>query len=297
MPGDSVPVGYAIEDMETFLLNDAGQEVGINQCGEIAVKSQYLTLGYWRDADLTRAKFLPDPRGGEERMYLSGDLGLMLSDGCMFHVGRKDLQVKIRGNRIELGDVETALLSLDVIRDAVVIAASDRAGDRHLVAYVVPAEKSPPSIGALRRAMAALLPDHMIPSRFVLLDAMPLTSSGKLDRHSLPEPEKARPELGKPYAAPRTSVEAILAEIWADVIGVEQIGIHDNFFELGGDSLLATRIVFRILQHFRLEIPLRSLFQLPTVAEMGTLIAEHQEQRLHENALATISRQDRIDVR
>ncbi len=192
----------------------------------------------------------------------------------------KTRRVKIRGNRIELGEVESALLTLDAIRDAAVIAAADRAGNRHLVAYVVAAEKPPPSIGALRRAMAALLPDHMIPSIFVLLDAMPLTSSGKLDRHSLPEPDKARPELETPYAAARNSVEAILTEIWADAIGVEPIGIHDNFFELGGDSLLATRIVSRILQHFRLEIPLRSLFQFPTVAEMGTLITEHQKQRL-----------------
>jgi acyl carrier protein len=119
------------------------------------------------------------------------------------------------------------------------------------------------------------LPDHMIPSTYVLLEAMPLTPNGKVDRQGLPEPEKARPELQNPYAAPRTPVEEILAEIWADVIGVEQVGIHDNFFELGGDSLLATRIVSRILQHFRLEISLRSLFQLPTVAEIGTLITGH----------------------
>jgi len=297
VPGDDVPVGYAIEDVETLLLDEAGQQVGINQCGEIAVKGRYLSLGYWRDADLTRAKFLPDPGGGEERIYLSGDLGVMRSDACLFHVGRKDSRVKIRGNRIELREVETALLTLDVIRDAVVIAAADQAGAGRLVAYVVPAERPPPSIGALRRAMAALLPDHMIPSIFVLLDALPLTPSGKVDRQSLPDPDKARPELEMPFAAPRTSVEVTLAEIWADVIGVERIGIHDNFFELGGDSLLAAWIVSRILQHFQLEIPLRSLFQLPTVAEMGTLITEHHARRLDENAPAKSSRRNRIDVR
>jgi amino acid adenylation domain-containing protein len=285
--GDNVPVGYAVEDMETLLLNDAGQQVGINQSGEIAVKSRYLSPGYWRQPDLTRAKFLPDANGGEERIYLSGDLGLMLRDGCIYHVGRKDFQVKIRGHRIEVGDVEAALLALVAIKEALVIA-TDRLGEKRLVAYIVPAEKPPPSVGTLRRAMAEKLPDHMIPSTFVLLDAMLLTPNGKVDRQNLAEADNPRPELQAAYAAPRTLVEKILARIWADVIGLEQVGIHDNFFELGGDSLSATRVVSRVLKHFQLEIPLKFLFQAPTIAAMGALITVCQGQGLDENELGKL---------
>jgi acyl carrier protein len=254
--------------METLLLGDNGQEVGFNQVGEIAIKSRYLSPCYWHQPDLTRAKFLPDPNGGEERTFLSGDLGFMLADGCLYHVGRRDFQVKIRGNRIEFGEVETALLALDAIKDAVVIA-TDRAGDKRLAAYIVPANKPPPSVAALRRALGEKLPDHMIPSAFVLLDAMPLTPNGKIDRRALPKPGKARPELQVAYEAPRTPLEEVLAGIWANVIGLDRVGIHDNFFELGGDSLLAIRVVSRVLKQFRLEIPLQSLFQSPTALLRG----------------------------
>ena len=267
-----VPVGYVFDGTEIHILDDNGRQLGFNQQGEIAIKSRYLSPGYWRQPELTRDKLLPDPNGGDERTFLSGDLGFMLPDGCLYHVGRKDFQVKIRGNRIEVGEVETALLALDAIKDAVVVA-TDRAGEKCLVAYIVAAETPPPSVATIRGALAENLPGHMIPSVFVLLDAMPLTPNGKIDRRALPEPGEARPALQLAYVAPRTPFEKILTDIWAEIIGVERVGIHDNFFELGGDSLLATRVVSQVLKQFELELPLQSLFHSPTVAEMASVIA------------------------
>jgi hypothetical protein len=198
--------------------------------GEIAIRSRYICPGYWRQSDLTRDKFRTD--GGEERTFLSGDLGFMLPDGLLYHAGRKDFQVKIRGNRLEIGEVETALRAVDGIREVAVVKQSQGI-DIRLIAYIVTGGKPAPSVSALRRALAEKLPEHMIPSAFVMLAAMPLTSNGKVDRRALPEPEQRRSELGVDYVAPCTPVEETLARIWADAIGLAHVGIHDNFFELG----------------------------------------------------------------
>jgi len=167
--GPTVPVGYGVEDNEILLLDEAGVEVGLNGIGEIAVRSRYLSPGYWRRPDLTRAAFQPDPEGGDERLYWTGDLGRMLPDGCLVHVGRKDSQVRIRGHRIELDEIEIALLDLDAINEAVVVAAEDRSGDQRLVAYIVPRGRPAPTVTTLRSALAERLPDYMIPSAFVTL--------------------------------------------------------------------------------------------------------------------------------
>ncbi len=219
--GNLVPVGYPVEDNEILLLDDAGKEVGINNIGEISVKSRYLSPGYWRRPNLTEATFQPDPAGGSERTYRTGDLGRMLLDGRLVHLGRKDFQIKIRGYRIEAAEIEMALLDIAGIKEAVVVAREDLPSDlsasprtgKRLVAYVVPNRQPVPTVGELRRLLAVTLPDYMIPSAFVTLDALPLAPNGKVDRRGLPAPGRARPELGSIFVVPHTSVEEVLAGI------------------------------------------------------------------------------------
>ncbi|MFC1716325.1 AMP-binding protein [Candidatus Poribacteria bacterium] len=271
-----VPPGYPVADMEVMLLDDAGEEVGTNKIGEIAVKSRYLALGYWRKPDLTRSTFLPDPEGGDKRIYRTGDLGIMHPDGCLVHLGRKDFQVKIRGYRVEIAETESALLSLDNVKEALVEAREDQPGERRLVAYLVPKRQPAPTVTKLRRMLAKTLPDYMIPSAFVMMDAMSLTATNKIDRLMLPEPGTERPELDTPFVAPRTPTEETLAAIWAEVLRLEQVGIEDSFFDLGGHSLLATRIVSRTIREFQVDMPLRAILQSSTVADMAAIIAQNQ---------------------
>ncbi|HTN70766.1 MAG TPA: non-ribosomal peptide synthetase [Methylomirabilota bacterium] len=268
-----VPVGYAVPDKEVVLLDETGREVGANQIGEIAVRSKYLAVGYWRQPDLTLAAFTLDSRGGGEQLYLTGDLGMMRPDGCLIHMGRKDFQVKIRGYRVEVAEIEEALLGIDSIKAAVVHPQADEAGDERLIAYVVTAASKAPTVSKLRRALAQTLPDYMVPSAFVFMDTLPLLPNGKIDRRALPAPNHARPALNVPYVAPRTPTESDLARIWAEVLGLEQVGVHDNFLELGGDSLVATRILSRVVKTFRVELSIPALFDAPTVAQMAELIA------------------------
>lgn len=285
---NNIPVGYPLEDMEVVLLDDDGKDVGFNQVGEMSVRSRYLSPGYWRKPELSQAKFLPDPNGGDERIYRTGDLGVMFDDGCLVHMGRKDFQVKVRGYRIEVGEIEAALLNLDNVKEAVVILREDRSGDKRLVAYVVPFGQPAPTLTTLRNALAEKLPDYMVPSTFVLMDALPLLPNGKLDRQGLPDADNSRPNLDTPYVVPQTTVEQTLARIWAEVLNIDQVGIRDNFFDLGGHSLAATRIVSQVIKHFQVELSLKSLFQSPTVAEMATVIAEYQGKKVDKEELERI---------
>jgi len=276
----TVPVGYPTMDMEVFLVDESGNEVNCSEVGEIAVRSRYLAVGYWGRPDLTRERFLPDPDGGDERVFLTGDMGMMLPDGCLFHKGRKDFQVKIRGSRVEIPEVEEALLALEPVQATVVVARESASGDQRLVAYIVPAHGTTPTVSHLRRALAERLPDFMIPAAFVMLEALPLTPNGKVDRLALPPPGAGRPLLDTPFEAPRTSMEEALAGIWAEVLeiqaadGLPSVGINDNFLDLGGNSLLATQIVSRIRSVFAVELPLRSLFERPTVAGLAECVEQ-----------------------
>jgi amino acid adenylation domain-containing protein len=277
--GEKVPVGYEISDKEILILDDQGREIGFNQVGQIAVRSRYLSLGYWRRPDLTEAKFLPDPEGGNRRIYLTGDLGRMLPDGCLEHHGRQDFQVKIRGLRVEVAEVEAALRSMAAIREAAVVAREDKPGDKRLVAYIVPAGNAPLNVSTARKFVEQKLPPHMVPSRFVMLDALPLTPTGKVNRRALPDPGNTRPELDTPLVAPRTPVEQELAQIWGEFLALEQIGIHDSFIELGGHSLLAAQVISQVIKRFRVELPLRLLFEAPTIAEMVVVITQNQAKK------------------
>ena len=274
--GPLVPVGYPVPDKEVVLLDAMQKDADNSRTGEIAVKSCFLSPGYWNRLDLTRAAFLTDPDGGNRRIYRTGDLGRILPDGCLVHLGRRDFQVKIRGYRIETAEIEMALVDHVDIKEAVVQAWETRPGDQRLMAYLVPAGLRAPTVTELRRFLAEALPKYMIPSNFVILDELPLTPNGKLDRRKLPTPGRSRPELKNPYVTPRNAAEEILAGIWAEVLVLDQVGINDNFFELGGHSLLATQIISRVINTFRIKVSLRSLFQAPTVADMSVVIIQNQ---------------------
>jgi len=283
----TVPVGNSVEDKEVLILDEEDKEVGFGQTGQIAVRSRYLSPGYWRRPDLTRAAFSTAFSEDAKRLYRTGDLGAMRSDGCLMHLGRIDFQVKIRGNRVELAEVEMALLDLEVVKEAVVVAREDVRGHKRLIAYIVPQSAPAPTAGALRSALAAKLPDYMVPPAFVFLDSLPQVN-GKVDRRSLPRPEGVRPALDQPYTAAATAIESQLVQIWEEVLNFHPVGVHDNFFDLGGHSLAATRVVSQVIKQFQLELPLQSLFATPTVAKMAAIITAHQGKKLGEKEMEKI---------
>jgi non-ribosomal peptide synthetase component F/acyl carrier protein len=272
LPDNKVPLGYVAEDTEVLLFDENDEEVGDDRTGEIAVKSRYLASGYWRQPELTQAVFQLDPSGGEARIYHTGDLGRRLPDGCLEHLGRKDWQVKIRGHRIEVVEVERALLEIPAVAEAVVMSWEFQERDTRLVAYFVPAKDSGITVNEVRHFLQAKLPGYMVPSTFVRLHALPLTPTGKIDRRALPSANQARPMIEEPFVAPRTPVEQQVATSWSDLLGLERVGIHDNFFELGGHSLLATQLISRLCEAMRVEVSLLSFFETPTVAGLANSI-------------------------
>jgi amino acid adenylation domain-containing protein len=294
LPGSMVPVGYAVQDEEILLLDEEGNEVGVNQIGEIAVKSRYLALGYWQKPELTRTAFVPDPTAENTRIYRTGDLGHLLPDGCLVHLGRKDFhQIKIRGHRVEVAEVEMALLDHEAIKEAVVMPWKAPSEDTRLVAYLVSSQEPVPTIRELRSFLQARLPEYMVPTVFVLLETLPRTPNGKVDRRMLPAPTRERLNLHTAFVAPRTAVEETLASIWATVLGVEQVGIYDNFFELGGHSLLATQVLSRLRNIFQVELSLRSFFEAPTIAKLADTIEDGKpsEVKIRTSAITPLLRE------
>ncbi|HEX5216627.1 MAG TPA: non-ribosomal peptide synthetase [Vicinamibacterales bacterium] len=279
IPGAKVPIGFTLDGKRVLLLDESRRPVEDGEIGEIAVVSRDLSPGYWRDVEQTRAVFLDDEHGRGERIYLTGDLGMRSSDGTLTHLGRRDHQVKIRGFRIEVAEIETALREIDGIEDVVVVGRASPSGDMRLVAYFVPATSPAIAVTQLREALARRLPDYMIPSIFTALDALPQTATGKTDRLRLPPADRARPEMSVPFTPWTSDIEAALTRIWADVLGLDRLGIHDNLFELGGDSLMATRIVARVKTAFQVDLPLRALFDSPTVAQTANLISRMESAR------------------
>ena len=270
-----VPAGYAVADNEILLLDESGAQVAGDE-GEIAVRTRYVSPGYWRRPELTAACFSSDPADEKGRIYRTGDMGRMLQDGSLLHLGRKDSFVKIRGYRVELDEIEMTLLDLPGVKEAVVTALNNNSGDERLVAYVVPKTGAAPSVSEMRGFLADKLPDYMIPTAFISLDALPLTDTLKVDKKALPNPTGLRPEIAVPYTAPRSSIEEALAKIWAEVLEIDQVGVYDHFLDLGGHSLTATRIISRVVKAFLLEVPMKLLFDSPTIAQMAKVIAEHE---------------------
>jgi nonribosomal peptide synthetase DhbF len=267
---ETVPIGRPIWNTRVYVLDAELQAVPIGVSGELYLGGVGLARGYLGRAGLTGERFIPDPFGSGDRLYRSGDLGRWRSDGELEHLGRIDHQVKLRGYRIELGEIEAALRNQPSITDAVVVAREDAPGDKRLVAYVVSKSGKAPESSELRAHLTKSLPEYMVPSAFVVLDALPLTPNGKVDRKALPAAD-AQPNVTE-YVAPRTSTEQLLVEIWQDLLKLERIGIHDNFFALGGHSLLATRVMARLRERVKLELPLRALFRAPTVGALGERI-------------------------
>jgi amino acid adenylation domain-containing protein/non-ribosomal peptide synthase protein (TIGR01720 family) len=269
----SIPIGPPIANTEVYVLDGNFEPVPIGVPGEVYLGGPGLARDYLGRPELTAERFVPNPFGREpgERLYRTGDLARFLPDGNLDFLGRIDHQVKIRGYRIELGEIEAALAEAPGVGTSVVLAREDRPRERRLVGYVVPNGSAKPTSSTLREALNAKLPNYMVPSAFVFLEALPLTPNGKVDRKALPAPDAA--ELDERYLAPRTPVEELLAAIWCEVLHLERVGIRHDFFELGGHSLLATQVVSRVRSLFGVELPLRSLFERPTIEALATEIA------------------------
>ena len=272
-----MPVGYSTGDSQVFVVDESRRPAEPEVVGEIAIRSRYLVCGYWRNPELTTEKFLPDSAGGEERLYLTGDLGRMSADGCLYHLGRKDFRVKIRGYSVEISEIEGTLRQHPAIKEVVVITGADANGEPQLIAYLVPAIATELTASALRNYLIDKLPEYMVPSIFVTLPRMPLTPGGKIDRKALPAPLYLRPGLDAAYVAPQTPLDQELKKIWSDLLCLDDIGVYDNFFDLGGQSLRAAQILSRIQQSFHVEIPLEKLFAAPTIAALAGYIESERQ--------------------
>jgi acyl carrier protein len=260
----------------------------VGVAGELYVGGAGLARGYLGRPGLTAERFVPDPFSvdGGARMYRTGDLGRWRADGTLEFLGRTDFQVKLRGYRIELGEIEARLAEHPGVREAVVVAREDAPGDRRLVAYIV----APDSVGAdaLRESLAERLPEHMVPAAYVRLEALPLTPSGKVDRKALPAPE-GDAFVTRGYEAPVGNTEEALAEIWAEVLGVERVGRNDHFFKLGGHSLLAVRVISHVRQALGVEVAIADLFEKPVLSALAQHVVHAMLAQFDPEELAQLS--------
>lgn len=272
-----IPIGKPVRNASIYILDRNNRPAPIGIPEEICIGGLGLARGYLNNDELTARSFVPNPFIAGERIYRTGDLGLWRSDGNIEFLGRLDDQVKIRGFRVELGEIEAVLERHSEVENAVVKTWGDDLENKRLVAYVVANSGSRLTNSELRDFLKRKLPEHMIPSVFVMMERLPLTPNGKIDRRALPSPEASGGKLKEGYVAPRTQTEEILAEIWTDILRVNRIDIHDNFFEIGGHSLSATRVMSQVRSKFQVEIPLRALFENPTIAELACVIDRTKE--------------------
>lgn len=284
--GASVPIGSPIANTDVYVLDGGMQLVPVGVSGELYVGGAGLARDYLRRPELTAEKFVPHPYTSipGARLYRTGDQVRRLPNGNIEFLGRIDQQIKIRGFRVELGEIEMALNAHESVREAVVVARAEESGARRLIGYVV-AEGAEVSGAELRSYLQQRLPDYMVPSQFVSLAELPLTVNGKVDRRALPDPETESARSDEEFVAPRTPAEEMLAKIWSDVLRTPRVGIHDSFFELGGESILAIKLISRINKDFDIELPVRALFEQPTIAALATFIVQHQAERADEEEL------------
>jgi amino acid adenylation domain-containing protein len=280
LTGDAITIGSPIANMQVYVLDEGGQPLPPGVIGELYIGGAGLARAYHGQPELTAARFVPNPfshRAGD-RLYRTGDMARWLPNGNVQFFGRKDHQVKLRGHRIELGEIEAVLSGNPGVADCVVVFRGEHAAEQHLVAYFVRsgAASSEANVAGLREDLRSRLPEYMVPSIFVALQELPLTPNGKVDRKSLPEPERTREEKG--YVAPRSATEEILCGIWKEMLKLERMGVEDNFFEVGGHSLLATQVISRVRQVFSVDLPLRDIFESPTVATLASRI-DHERQK------------------
>lgn len=269
-----VPVGHPVPGKQVRLFGPEGAPLAGDsaEAGEIGVSSRYLAAGYRGRPEATRARFVADPEAPGHRLYLSGDLGRFRPDGSLEFLGRRDHRLKIRGYRVEVAAVEAALLGQEGVDAAAVVPWPDASGEKSLVAHVVPRPDSGLEIPALRRRLTRALPDYMIPARFILRDALPLTPGGKIDRQALSILVQAAPAPPPTASGPLGPTEERIAGIWRDVLRLDQLGGDDDFFSLGGHSLLAARVVARLNEAFHLSLPLASFYQAPTVSGLAAMV-------------------------
>ncbi|PSK90431.1 amino acid adenylation domain-containing protein [Taibaiella chishuiensis] len=282
--GENVAIGTPLPNYRIYILDDRLDPVPLGVPGELCIAGAGVSKGYLNNEALSQDKFVPDPFGTEGKMYRSGDMACRLPDGNIVFIGRKDNQVKIRGHRVEPGEVESALLGYALIREAVVVAFDDDMGSKYLCAYFVP-ESPGITIAGIRAYLSGLLPEYMIPARFVTLDKIPVTSNGKTDRSKLPRPENAVRRL-EAQDEPANEQEAQLVDMWRDLLQVSVIGVNDNFFELGGHSLKAAKLITMILRDFQVEIPLREMFSCGTVRKLAGYIQKAEKTRQFEIPIA-----------
>ncbi|MDF5734350.1 MULTISPECIES: non-ribosomal peptide synthetase [unclassified Nostoc] len=270
------PVGLPLPQTQALVFTPNHQPCGIGEPGEIVIRTPFRSLGYINAQEENRSRFVKNPFRNDQQdwLYYTGDRGCYRPDGSLEILGRRDYQVKIRGIRIELGEIETVLAQHPDVLQTVVIAREDVPGDQRLVAYMIPNQKSASAISDIRRFLSTKLPQYMLPSAFVLLDTMPLTPNGKVDRRALPAPDLSRQEPEATFVAPRNQVERQLIEIWEQILGVQPIGVRDNFFELGGHSILAVKLFWQIEKTFSKNLPLAILFHSGTVEALAKIICQ-----------------------
>ncbi len=267
---ETIPIGKPLSNTQVFILDKNNQIQPVGVGGEVCIAGDGLARGYLNRPELTSEKFVPNPLCVKERIYRTGDLGRWLPDGSIEFLGRIDHQVKIRGFRIEPGEIEAQLLTFTGVKEAIVIDRKDRDGNKYLCAYLVVDKNVEVSLLEIKAFLAGELPAYMIPVHFVLMDKLPLTVNGKVNRKALPEPDGVA--LGVEYVAATNEIEENMVAIWSDILGVERIGINDNFFDLGGHSLRATTLASRVFKEMDIELPLQQIFKTPTLKELANFI-------------------------
>ena len=269
-------IGKPFDNVKIYILDSKLNPVPIGVPGELHIGGECLARGYLNRPKLTAQKFIRDPFNPGMRMYKSGDLARYLADGNIEFLGRIDHQVKIRGFRVELGGIETVLNQYAAVKEAVVIPQEYEAGDKRLVAYIVPRNPQPPTNQELKDFLGSRLPEYMVPSAFVILDALPLTPNDKVDRRALPKPDKTNLSLEEEYLSPNSDVEQKLVNIWEEAFRIQPIGIKDDFFSLGGNSLMATSMVAEIEQVFDKKLNQGIFFEASTIEELATIITQEE---------------------
>lgn len=286
----TIPIGQAIANTQLYVLDKYANPVPSGAPGELYIGGDGLARGYLHHPDLTAERFIPHPWSEEpgQRLYKTGDLVRSLPDGTIEFLGRLDTQVKLRGFRIELAEIEIALLALEAVQECTVLLQEEPSGEKRLVAYILPKQGQKIDSYELRSQLQQQLPEYMLPSVWTTVEEIPLTANGKVDRAKLPTPEWTTTSTARPYVAPRNAYEESLAAIWATVLAVKQVGIHDSFFDIGGHSLLAIQLISHIRATFQMEIPLRTLFDAPTVAAMASTLMQKELELADQETLAQL---------
>ena len=271
--GTHIPIGRPLSNTHVRLLDSELRPVPVGEPGELFIGGSGVVRGYWERPELTAERFLPDPSSSGGRNYRTGDVARLLLDGNLEFLGRTDFQVKIRGFRIELGEIEATLEQDPTVRQAIVIAREEKPGDKRLVAYIVARNGETAVPALLRAALESKLPEYMVPSRFIVMDRLPLTANGKIDRNALPAPARSNETADPSDAKPRNETERVIAKVWAEALGLDHVGLHDNFFDLGATSLMIPEVQIELQRSLGCEISLVDLFEFHTVSALAGHLA------------------------